>query len=232
MLPLMNQPLPLILLSGMGADSRLFSHQIEEIPELITPAWIPPLPRESLPAYAVRLANSIDPGRPCVVGGASFGGIVALEMAVHLQAAACVLISSVRSPAEFPWWYRVLRPVACLGPEGLAWVAGLVAGASELSLGHRTAAQLRRLSRAESEFLRWASWAVLRWSPSTEVRRLRIHHIHGDSDRTFPVRLTRPDVIVAGAGHVLTLSHPQEVNEFLRRVMALQSSSTIPIQPQ
>lgn len=220
----MSLGVPLILLSGMGADARLFAPQAEAIPELLTPAWITPLACESLPAYALRLAKCIDPGGPCIVGGASFGGVVALEMAAHLRAKACVLISSVRSPAEFPWWYRVLRPVASLGPERLAWAAGLAAGMSAPSMGRRTAARLRRLSQPESEFLRWASWAVLRWRPSPEIGRLPIFQIHGDSDRTLPVRLTRPDVTIAGAGHVLTLTHPREVNEFLHRVITIAAS--------
>src|SRR5262245_55843221 len=89
---------PLILLSGMAADERLFEPQRVAFPDLRVPAWIDPLPGESLRGYAARLARRIDPGRPCLVGGASFGGMVALEMAPHLQADACVLIGSVRSP--------------------------------------------------------------------------------------------------------------------------------------
>src|SRR4051794_30719168 len=101
----MGHPVPLILLSGMAADERLFAPQRAAFPHLVVPAWIEPLAKEPLPAYAARLARQVDPGRPCIVGGASFGGLVALEMAHYLQARACVLISSVRSPRELPWWY-------------------------------------------------------------------------------------------------------------------------------
>ena len=41
--------------------------------------------------------------------------------------------------------------------------------------------------------------------------------IHGSADRTFPIRYTHPDQIVTGGGHLLTLTHPIEVNEFLAR---------------
>jgi pimeloyl-ACP methyl ester carboxylesterase len=153
----MGDKMPLILLSGMAADERLFAPQRAAFPQLLVPAWIEPLPQESLRSYAGRLARRIDPGRPCVVGGVSFGGIVALEMAVHLQARACVLISSVRSPVEFPWWYRLLRPAAALGPVGLGQLAGLVAAASAPSLPPHAAQRLRRLSEPEAAFQRWAS---------------------------------------------------------------------------
>lgn len=211
----MNDPLPLILLPGMGADERLFAPQRAALPYLRIAAWIEPYPRESLGCYAGRLARGIDPGRPCIVGGASFGGIVALEMAAHLQASACVLISSVRSPNEFPWWFRVLRPAAVLGLIGLSRLAALFVGASASILPALTVQHLRRLSGPNADFLRWASWAVLDWRPNQALRQLRIYQIHGDADRTFPIRLTHPSQVVVGGGHLLPLTHPQTVTEFL-----------------
>ena len=41
-------PLPLILLSGMGADERVFQRQREAFPDLVVPKWITPDPQESL----------------------------------------------------------------------------------------------------------------------------------------------------------------------------------------
>jgi pimeloyl-ACP methyl ester carboxylesterase len=80
----MNSNSPIIMLSGMGADARVFESQIESIPQMMVPAWIDPLPIESLASYAARLADKINPGEACFVGGASFGGFVALEMIRHL----------------------------------------------------------------------------------------------------------------------------------------------------
>src|SRR5262245_7658263 len=100
--------LPLLLLPGMAADARLFEHQLARFPTLRVPSWIDPGRRESLRAYAARFARVVDPGVPCIVGGASFGGVVAQEMAKQLRAVACVLIGSIRSPAELPWRWRAL----------------------------------------------------------------------------------------------------------------------------
>src|SRR5687767_15743899 len=94
----------------MGADERVFAPQMREIPQLMVPRWAPPAsPDESLASYAARMVRQVDPGRPCYVGGASFGGFVALEMARHLQTRACFLIGSVRSPREFPPRIAMLR---------------------------------------------------------------------------------------------------------------------------
>jgi hypothetical protein len=82
-------------MSGMGADARVFSKQIEALPQITVPEWIDPLPKESLASYSKRLAKAIDPGRPCYIGGASFGGFIALEMIQHLDVKACFLIGGL-----------------------------------------------------------------------------------------------------------------------------------------
>jgi len=212
----MSEDLPILLLSGMGADERLFAPQRAEFPNLRVPAWIDPLPGESLRFYAARLARRVDPGRPCLVGGASFGGIVALEMAPHLQARACVLIASVRSPDELPWGWRALRVVTAFSPEHLGIAAGLVARYLAPSLPTETRQRLQRLSRPKAAFVRWASWAVSQWWPSPAARRVQVFHIHGALDRTLPVWYTRPDVVVPRGGHLLPRTHAAEVNCFLR----------------
>lgn len=125
--PMMDVDPPLILLPGMAAGGRLFRLQRAALPCLCTPDWIEPFDREPLTDYAQRFAQSIAPGGRCFVGGASFGGIVALEMAAHLHAEACFLVASVRSDSELPWRLRALRPVARLGPIGLGRVAAWVA---------------------------------------------------------------------------------------------------------
>src|SRR4029453_17082103 len=99
----MKDDIPIVLLSGLTTDERLFAAQRARFPNVTVPRWIDPLPGETLPGYAARMGRIVDPGRPCIVGGASFGGAVALEMATHLSSVACVLIGSLRSPEELPW---------------------------------------------------------------------------------------------------------------------------------
>ncbi len=223
----MSEGVPILLLPGMAADERLFESQRAQFGNLRVPAWIDPLPNESLRAYAIRLAQAVNPGCPCIVGGASFGGIVALEMAAHLQAVACVLIGSVRSSAELPWRWRVLRPFASLGPDWLRVFAGAAAWFGRPVLARGTVRRLQHLSQPERSFVRWAICAVLRWSPSPAARLAQIYHIHGEADRTFPVVLTRPDVIVPGGGHALSLFSPTAVNEFLASVIGRVDSHSM-----
>ena len=104
---------PLFLIPGWGTDWRLWKHQLEADlgpVEPIVPKWLEPEPRELLSNYAARLAKSIDPGRPCYLVGLSFGGMIAVEMAQHLDVKACVLIASIPSGDRLPRRYHIFSP--------------------------------------------------------------------------------------------------------------------------
>lgn len=213
---------PLILLSGMGADERVFQPQLEAFANLRVLKWIEPLRDEPLESYGRRMAEQVDPHQPCFIGGASFGGFVALEMAAHLNAKACFLIGSVRSPLELPPLIRTARIAAELTralPFGLMCkVAGVGANLGERWLRPETRCFLQQVSAADPWFLRWAARAVLTWSP-TPVTTVPIYQIHGRRDRVLPSRYTYPDELLPGAGHLLSLSHGALVNQFLRSRM-------------
>jgi len=213
-----SQEIPIIMLSGMAADERLFAPQLARFPTMRVQPWIEPLPGESLRGYAARLAHLADPGQPCLVGGASFGGIVALEMVSHLRALGCVLIGSIRSPTELPWKWRTAWPLACLGPDRLGMVARVGAWLGNGLLSGGTVRRLRRLSQPEAAFIRWAMCAMIRWRPRAH-KQVPVFQIHGAGDRTLPVSFTRPDVIVPSGGHALTLFSAEVVNAYLADVI-------------
>lgn len=209
--------MPLFLLSGMGIDERLYAAQQAALPDLIAVRWIDPLPRESLPAYARRLAAVIDPGTPCLVGGCSFGGMVAAEMCRHLDARACLLISSIRSPGELPYYFRVLTHCALLATQPLRLVP--LASHSTLPitrhvLPRRLVPAVEQLASNPGSFLQWASWAILTWQPSAPPG-VPVVAIHGTHDRILPCRNVHADEYVEGGGHLLPLTHPEEVSRFL-----------------
>lgn len=221
----------LILFPGMGASQRMFQSQRLAFPDLIVPDWIEPKYKETLPQYARRLAETIDPGRPYIVGGASFGGMVALEVARYLDTRACVLIASIRSRRELPWRYRWLGPLASTIPGTCENLAGW-----GIQFGEAVSRPFRKKTIQESplvhmaseqgRFLRWASIATLRWKPKANAFRFPIEQIHGDADLVLESRLTTPDVVIPKAGHLLTLTHPAQVNQFLENAIAKYSRPT------
>ena len=206
---------PIIFLPGLNGDPRVFGPQAEAFPTLSIARWAPPMDSETLAAYAARLARSIDPQSPCVVGGVSFGGIVALEVARHLDARACLLIASSRDVAGLPAAVRFLRPIArAARPAALSWItrSGEVSAVPSFPRFRR---RLARLSAEEMSFRRWAFGALLTWQPPHLIR-CPILQIHGECDSTVRASRTKADVLLPHAGHLLTLTHAEHVNMFLR----------------
>lgn len=154
----------------------------------------------------------------CLIGGASFGGIVALEMARHLSAVGCLLIGSIRPPKELPWKFRRLRMLTVFGPGFLWKVASFGARHGHWLLSKSQIRRLRKLARPEASFVRWAICAVLNWKPAPGRNVVPIYQIQGSADEVLPISLTRPDV-VAGGVHALTLFSPTEVNRFITDVI-------------
>lgn len=206
---------PLILLPGLGGGPSLFDAQRSAFPELVVPGWIRPETNEPLVDYAARFAATIDPGKPCFIGGVSFGGVVALEVASHISAQECYLIASVRSPTQIPTRLRVFRPMTDLVmiPK---WLSPWMLTCGSRWMTPRVRGSLHQLKDCDDYFLRWAARAILQWTPSPGVAHVRVVQIHGDRDPIFPIRRVAFDKSIAGAGHLVNLTHSSEVNQFLR----------------
>jgi pimeloyl-ACP methyl ester carboxylesterase len=212
-----------VFLPGLGADGRLFAPQREVFPDLVTPPWLPPLPHEELAHYAVRLAHEHSLGRPLILGGCSFGGMVAYEMARILEPDTLVLIGSVAARSEIPAYLRVLaglsRAIPLAGFSLVQCAAAAVAGVFGVAETEHRRLFVEMLQNSSPEFLRWACIAVHGWRPRP-LTDVPIFSIHGDNDHILPFGHRPVEVTVRGGGHLLPLTHPLEVNAALRVIMA------------
>ncbi len=207
-----------VLLPGLGADGRLFESQRAVFPDLVTPQWLSPGPQEDLTGYALRLAARVPIARPLVLGGSSFGGMIAYEMARNLRPDVVVLIGSVTTRREIPAYLRFLARLSRAMPStgfGLMHVVApfvsAIFGAHEDAHRHLFVEMLQSTS---SEFLRWACTAIDGWKPQP-LSGVPVFTIHGDKDHILPLGRRSVDVTVRGGGHLLALTHPLEVNEAL-----------------
>lgn len=212
----------LVLLPGLGADHRLFESQRAVIPNLVVPPWPTPEPDESISEFSGRLIGEIPATDHLILGGASFGGMVAQELAARLQPRAVVLIGSCRDRTDLMPLARHLRglaralPVSWFHPR--RWSLPFI-----LPKFGRLTAEQRQLfwamaAATPATFLKWGIGAILNWRPTPVAA--PVYHIHGRDDRLIPARLVQADRVVPGGGHLLTLTHPDEVNAFLKDVVA------------
>ena len=210
---------PLILFSGMGADASVFAAQSLAFPHLTVPDWLTPNDRDDLSSYCGRLAESFTLDGPCIIGGASFGGIIALEMTRHIDALGCILIGSVRGAHQLPKRIRHLRPYSrALDITPLTLLqhsAAASAKATSIAGAKYLPSIARQFSRADAHVLRWSARQILLWESTYED--VNVRHIHGDRDFVFPISCVEPDEVVEGGGHVISMTHGLQVNKFIRK---------------
>ena len=215
----------LILLPGLGADGRLFEPQRRAFPDLLVPPWLPPRPREPLADYAARMAEVIRPlcPEPFVLGGVSFGGMAAYEIARHLKPDAVVLVASCHEHRGLRLVYRAGRwvwpavPVAIWqSAKRLAVPVAKLIGTTEP--GER-AKQVRMFQEQDARFLHWTVGAIITWNPAP-LHGIPVFHIHGRRDRLIPAWRVDPEQWIPDGGHMINITHAGQVNAFIRRVIA------------
>ena len=93
------------LISGLGADARIFQRLDFKGYETRLIKWIDPKPHETLAGYALRLSSQIDTVKPILIG-VSFGGMLAVEISQIIDCQKIILISSAKNHREIPLLYR------------------------------------------------------------------------------------------------------------------------------
>ena len=75
----MEGKLHIYCISGLGADSRIFSKLKFENADLHYIEWVLPEPGDSMRSYALKLAEQVKHDEICLVG-VSFGGMLVTEL--------------------------------------------------------------------------------------------------------------------------------------------------------
>lgn len=213
---------PILLFSGLAANADVFAAQRFALPQLGVVAWKRPLDRENLQAYAQRLAKDLPSQQPIILGGASFGGIVALQVAEVIKPTLVVLIGSVRSPEELPRYVKLLRPLSFLVALIPVRIFQALANYA-LKLGlipkrwRNFAGIAKQFVTSDPVVFKWSLQQLLDWRTTPKVT-CPIHQIQGGRDRVLPLRHSELVTMIPRGGHVISLTHPNEVTEFLRKI--------------
>lgn len=205
------------LISGLGADLRLFDFL--DLGDVKTHfiRWITPEPHESWAHYADRLTAQIHTPEPVLVG-MSMGGMMAVELAKRISVKKVILISSAKTSREIPPYFRLLRLL-----KGHEWVSyrlltwlGLRFGG--WLFGTTCEADRQLLSEiihdTDETFFRWAWQRVATWK-NREVPP-GILHLHGDHDHMLPIRFVKPDIVIPGGTHLMVVNRAEEISRHLR----------------
>ena len=207
-------------ISGMAADKRVFRHiQLPQGFEAVFVDWITPQKEESLPAYALRLANNIDITQSFALVGLSFGGMLATEIAKQYQPAATILISSVPVSSHLPGYFRM---AAKMNLHKIVPISLLKSSAAAKRFFTAERSEDKKLlwqiiNESDTGLIRWSMHAILNWQNDTIPQ--PVWHIHGTRDEVLPIRYTQPTHTIDKGGHMLVMTRPDAVNEILSNVL-------------
>lgn len=208
----------LILIPGMGADRRLFGPQRDgglafEVPDLPTPG-----PKDDMARYARRVRDLLKLDGPCVIGGVSFGGMLAYQLGTLCQARCVLLIASCRGRSAIPRYYRGAQWVSRLLPDVVIRRRCIASSRMLAKLESLTDPQYRLIRDMSADvpvpFLRRAGRMILNWDAPATLP-CPVHAIHGTKDRIIPVRGVAAEEVVPDGGHLINLTHAEQVNRFI-----------------
>jgi len=207
---------------GVGGGEKIFSRLSPKQAEIVPLKWPRPERRENLQSYAKRLAAQIDTSRPFWLLGVSFGGMVAIELSRFLSPGRIVLVSSVKSRAELPWYGKLMGKMGVHHLVAMPLARSFVAPGSyflgiETEEDYRLAKEL--VHNTDGPLLRWSIRQSWGWNPESSPP-ANLVHIHGTADRIFPARLVNPDIWIEGGGHFMIVSRADEISALLDRLIA------------
>lgn len=205
------------LLSGLGADQRVFNYLDLSDYKVNYIRWITPRNNESITQYAGRLLEQINSHHPMLIG-VSFGGMMAIELGKLIQVKQIILISSVETKWDLPFYYQIvgrcklnkLIPASFLKSVNAItfWFFGIES--------NKEKALLRSIiNDTDIKFLKWAIQQIVSWK--NEVHLDNIVSIHGTSDRLLPHR--DADFKIENGGHLMIINKASEINKVIKRVI-------------
>lgn len=148
--------------------------------------------------------------------GVSFGGMMSIEISRFKAPEKLFLISSVKSRKELPPVMRAASvfPVQYFIPS---IKRGIFFSLENHFLG-AISEEERKLSNefrrnVNPRYLRWSVHQVLNWKNISVPGNLV--HIHGSTDRMFPLKYVQADAIVAGGTHFMIMNRADEISKII-----------------
>ncbi len=217
------------LISGLGADERIFKHINfgELTPRFIK--WIAPKKDELIENYALRLLEQIDDKKPIILG-VSFGGMLAIEISKLIDCQKVIIISSAKTRNDIPLIYRIFGQLKLhkLMPINLLKSANFLTYFL-FGMSNKNEKKLLKniLKDTDKTFLKWAINAIINWQNKTELMPNLIQ-IHGDLDRILPIKnKAKIDLIIPNGGHLMVFNKADLINPFLTRILGELSTPSV-----
>jgi pimeloyl-ACP methyl ester carboxylesterase len=209
-------------ISGLGADKKAF--QKIKLPDSYEPVyldWITPEKNESLSNYARRFSSLIKNDDGFILIGLSFGGMLACEIARLRNPMKTIIISSLGSSSELPWYFKRAGNIGLhkTVPIKLLKAGTIIKNLMGAASREDKAIIINYAKYADPDLVRWSLHAIISWDQPERLP--GIVHVHGSNDYMLPLKYTRPDYIIKDGGHLMVFNKADEVNKILNEVLSM-----------
>lgn len=210
---------PIYILSGLGADKRIFNKIDFFGNEIKYIDWIIPTKEDTLNSYVNKLILQIDHPNPILIG-LSFGGMVAIEISKLINTEKIILISSSKTKYELPYYYRwigflgihkMIPTKLLMTPNRiLYWLFGVETKEEEILFN--------TIIKDINEFyLRWSIDKIVNWENTLLPK--NITHIHGTNDKILPYKFVKCDITIPDGGHFMTYNNSNTLSVILKKLL-------------
>ncbi len=211
--------IPIYLISGIGADERIFRKLNLQGYELKFIQWIPPFPNETIQDYSIRLSAQINTSDPIIIGF-SLGAIIAVEISHYLKAEKTIIISGIKSYKQMPVLYKIagILKIDKLIPSCFYKHSTFIAKLF-FATGSKNDQSLigSIINHTDTNFLKWAIHGCLQWRTKMDLK--NCIQIHGSADRILPIKYIQADYIIQNGSHLLLMYNATELSVLLQQVL-------------
>lgn len=217
-----QNPIKVYLIPGQGSDARIFKN-LSFAADIDTINIIYPIPfyNETMHQYAERIAQQIDTNEDFSIIGVSLGGMIACELTDILHPQKVIIISSASSSEEIPEMYRFFKKFPIyknIAPSIFRYSGFVLQPLYEPDRKIEKATCVSMMHDKDALFLKRAVQLIVSWDREPgDNENKNIIHVHGDIDNTLPIENVKPDYIITGGSHMMTLTKPKEISEIINR---------------
>lgn len=202
---------------GLGADATLSRYHTLPGHDVAWIRWPKRIPADwELFLDRIIAENPVDEGA-CYVG-ISFGGLVAARLAMRKRPSKILLVGSLRSSHQvrpllrFPGWTVATAPrfafdLSLVPTAVISYFFGIT---RPDHLDH-----FRSMASGIAQEDIKAMARLVLGAPPVHGLGIPVKSIHGEKDRLLPIGLQAVDRKVTGGGHLVSMTHAEEVNHAL-----------------
>jgi hypothetical protein len=147
--------------------------------------------------------------------------MIAVEIAKQVKLQKVILISSIKTADEAPWYFKLFQrvPVYKPIPASIMTKVGFMVKPIFGGMAPGDLATFQSmLTNSSPVFLKWAMHAVLYFNNMEPIPNL--YHIIGDKDQVFPwKKIKNPTAIIKGGTHIMVFDRADEINKLLADIL-------------